>query len=760
MADSYTLPQVRVFQEFLRAPSAVTQNLNAFLIGPNYQLIRYSNESERDLCRHDKYKAGVTTTLLWADGYAGSKPDKTWGGVTMVDAYVGISARSTPALKGTDQTKSTKLEFSLGNKSLVSDDPDKLYGSVSVRVGDYVAYDGDDGKKKYARIREISIGEAKDGEVTAEVRNKSGGIVNWLNVTTTGYTGEKDARVTITVADGKATWSSSDVPVMSQGTAQNLAVNGTLDIGAGVTAKVVSVPANGTYVLTLKLTEPYSRDTVVVADFVPANKECYFARHFDAIDVLGTSLTVSDTGITVQGDAKAEVVLGTQCSISSGEAYLNQRNFRTDHTDAVYELGSESEIVRELGAVDKDNPLAYAAHVMLLNSARKRIRYIGVTSDDYAGYAKALERASITTDVYAFCPLTEDHAILDAIVEDCKRLSVPEEKSWRIAIFSEPTPREIDITPNTYGVPEVCKVSGDSSKTLTCHSASDSTKTSTVAGFTDTVRPGDAVLVTTSTGAVVATTVDTVDTDTQLTLKDAVSGATNACRFTILHNRTPREYVEAIANTSRSYKDRRAYNVFPNTLRASDGNYVSGMYAAAAVCALACSVLPQQPITNVEVNGFSDLPDVYSQFSREELNAIAAGGTLILMQDKPGGSVYVRHQISTAYAQGDVNSTELSLVKNLDSISYYFAGRFAPYIGRYNITDDLLTEIRGILEDGLAFLEKTSEADRLIGPQVIADGTEIRSLYRDPNEQDKAYADVALNLPEPFNNFDLHLQVI
>ena len=79
MADSYTLPQVRVFQEFLRAPSAVTQNLNAFLIGPNYQLIRYSNESERDLCRHDKYKAGVTTTLLWADGYAGSKPDKTWG---------------------------------------------------------------------------------------------------------------------------------------------------------------------------------------------------------------------------------------------------------------------------------------------------------------------------------------------------------------------------------------------------------------------------------------------------------------------------------------------------------------------------------------------------------------------------------------------------------------------------------------------------------------------------------------------------------
>ena len=758
MADSYTLPQVRVFQEFLRAPSAVTQNLNAFLIGPNYQLIRYANKDERDLCRHGTYKAGTATTLLWAGGYTGSEPDRTWGGVTMVDAYVGISGRSTPTLVGSDTAKSTKLEFSLGDsKSLVSDDPEKLFGSVSVQVGDYVAYDGDDGKKKYARIREISIGTAKSGEVTPEVRNKSGALVTWLTVTPTGYTGEKDARVTITVADGKATWSSSDVPAISQGTPQNLAVNTSLDIGAGVTAKVASVPANGTYVLTLKLTEPYSRDTVVTADFVPANKQCYFARHFDAIDVLGTSLAVGDTGVTVVADAKVEVVLGVQCSVSSGEAYLNQRNFRTDHTDAVYELGSEREIVSELGAVDKDNPLAYAAHVMLLNSASKRIRYIGVVSDDYAGYARALERASITTNVYAFCPLTEDHAIIDAIVEDCKRLSVPEEKSWRIAIFSEPTLREVDITPNTYGVPEVCKVSG---KTLTCYSASDSTKTSTVAGFTDTVRPGDAVFVTTSTGAVVATTVDTVDADTQLTLKDTVAGATSPCRFTILHTRTQREYVEAIANTSRQFKDRRAYNVFPNTLRASDGNYVSGMYAAAAVCALACSVLPQQPITNVEVKGFSDLPDVYSQFSREELNAIAAGGTLILMQDKPGGTVYVRHQISTAYAQGDVNSTELSLVKNLDSISYYFAGRFAPYIGRYNITDDLLTEIRGILEDGLAFLEKTSEADRLIGPQVIADGTEIRSLYRDPNEQDKAYADVALNLPEPFNNFDLHLQVI
>jgi len=672
---TYVLPQVRVFQEFARTPNDVTQSLNAFLIGPSYQLMRYADKSERASCTYADYKTGEALPLQWAAGYTGSKPDTSWYGVTVAGAYVDIGGGSKT---GTCKDKSptgtsaagygTKFEFTSSKAIDSADDP--AFG-VTVRVGDFLVYT-DGSEIKATKIRSITSVATASG---ADIVYKAEVVVTDL------------------------------VPVVAAGTAS------------------------------LK-----------------------FARHFDAIDIVEASLTPTASGVTVAAHANADIGASSVCEVIFGRAYLNQRNLRVDHSDGVYSVASDADIFQELGAYDSpDSPLAYGLHIMRLNSVGS-VRYIAVESDDSAGYAKALDRASVTTDVYAFCPLTEDKSIIDMIVADCNRLSTPEEKSWRISFFSLPTSKVVDVTPQRSGVPEKCKV--DSSKHLTCYNAGG-TATSTVAKFTETVRVGDTVKVQTGTTTFVETKVKSIESNTSLTLEDSVSGASStACTFWILHELGYSEYVDAIAATSENFKDRRAYNVFPNSLRASDGRYVSGMYGAAAVCALACSVQPQQPITNVEIKGFTDLPDVYSKFSRDELNRIAAGGTLILMQDKRGGAVYVRHQISTAYSDGDLNETELSLVKNLDSVSYYFANRFAPYHGRYNVSDDLITELRGIIEDGLAHLETTTETNKLIGPQVLAEGTEIRALYRDPDEKDRVYANVALNLPAPFNNFDLHLQVI
>lgn len=224
---------------------------------------------------------------------------------------------------------------------------------------------------------------------------------------------------------------------------------------------------------------------------------------------------------------------------------------------------------------------------------------------------------------------------------------------------------------------------------------------------------------------------------------------------------TASECADAIATESMRLANHRIYNVFPRSLVDISGQTVDGMYAAAAVCGLSCSVLPQQPITNVEVEGFLDIPDAYAEFSRADLNTIAGGGTLIVMQDRSGGVIYVRHQISTRYSRGEgVATAELSMVRNLDSISYYFANRFAPYIGRYNITPDLLAELKAVLHDGLSYLKTATEGNRLIGPQILDEGTEIKSIYQHPQEQDHVIANVSLNLPKPFNNFDLYLSVI
>ena len=750
MAGSYTLPQARVFQEFSQTPRDVTQNLNPFIIGPSFELMRYAKKDERGFCSKavgDARYKGLAKTLNWAAGSADAV-DKSWYGVTFVDAYVELgTANATCIDAGAGATTGTKFEFTLGEglRLAVTDDPAKLAFGVPVRAGDYLAYTGGDSKTHYTKIREVSIGTARDGEVVPTLKKKGVSALNHdFNVVTTAYKGEQSGTITLTVNDNKSKVSVVSSIVGIPSVDKDMTLNESLDLGLGLSVTPTNaVAAKGVYVLTLTVTEPYVRDTVTVADIIPVAGSYKIVRHFDSIAARSEDLALGTDGINILQDAKVDIgAYNGDHAIADADAYLDQRNLRTDHVDRVYSVRTDSEIATELGAFDTpDNPLAYAAHIMLLNNANTAIKCIALKSDDAAGYAEALKRASVTTEVYAFCPLTEDKAIIDAVVADCNRLSAPEEKSWRIAFFSMPTPESVDV---------------ELEDGATCTISTTGLLEHDGGNFTETVRADDTVTVV-STG--VTYTVASVKSNTQLQLSTAPSAQISGARFRVTHTRPRGEYVEAIAETSANFRDRRAYNVFPNTLRASDGNLVPGMYGAAAVCALACSVAPQQPITNVEIKGFADLPDVYSKFSRDELNEIAAGGTLILMQEKPGGTVYVRHQISTAYRDGNLNTTELSLTKNLDSISYYFANRTSPYIGKYNITDDLLTEVRGVLEDGLVHLETTTETNKLVGPQVIAEGTEIRSLYRTA-EKDKAYCDLALNLPKPFNNFDLHLQVI
>jgi hypothetical protein len=199
------------------------------------------------------------------------------------------------------------------------------------------------------------------------------------------------------------------------------------------------------------------------------------------------------------------------------------------------------------------------------------------------------------------------------------------------------------------------------------------------------------------------------------------------------------------------------YCVFPTQLGAF-GVIQTAEFAAAAVAGLCSSVVPQQGLTNIEVNGFDDLPMVYSTFSRAQLNTMAGSGTFILMQDVAGGTIYVRHQVSTATKDGNINTTELSITKNLDSVSYYFASRLQPFIGRYNVTPELINVIETQINDGLMYLGSFTSVG-LLGPQLILTNTKIRSIQQHPTLLDHIIVIVDLQLPYPLNVIELHLVV-
>ena len=160
MAGSYVLPQVRVFQEFAMTPNDVTQSLNAFLIGPCYQLMRYSRESERGDCSHDSY-VGASKPIAWSNnGLFGSVVDKTWYGVTFEDAKVLLGNALNATCLDATSGSGVKFEVSLTDGKTLANGSSPLYGlqfGVPVRVGDYVSY-ASGGTRKYSKIRELSIG--------------------------------------------------------------------------------------------------------------------------------------------------------------------------------------------------------------------------------------------------------------------------------------------------------------------------------------------------------------------------------------------------------------------------------------------------------------------------------------------------------------------------------------------------------------------------------------------------------------------------
>lgn len=468
--------------------------------------------------------------------------------------------------------------------------------------------------------------------------------------------------------------------------------------------------------------------------------------------------------------------------VISADLYIQYRAMLLGATDTLHSIEKSTDVSTLIGDVRPENPLAYGVSMCAKNSADRIVYYMATKGNSAADYDRVLDAATKTDKVYILCPLTQDPEILSNIQSHVDEMSTGTNKLWRIAFINHEVPESKTLytkADSTDGEGFFATITRDE-RTMSAPvivqilEGKNTAKCSTATKCTQQVVPGDTLLVYDAahndpwnpTATIpYEYKIKKVTSNHSLVLVDPAVGEarkeykTPPVRIEVRHDYTYQEKTQAIASASRRYMDRRVYNVFPTWARDEAGRTIPGHFIAAAVSGLVSSVLPQQPITNVEISGISDVPIVYNEYSRTQLNEIAEGGTFIIMQDLPGDRVYVRHQISTEYGSNNLLKAELSITKNLDSISYYFAEAYRPYIGRYNITPELLLVLRAVAEKALSRLE-TNTGSGLLGPQVLAEGTEITDLYQDPVNQDHVYMHLKLNLPRPFNVLDLDLEVI
>jgi hypothetical protein len=446
-----------------------------------------------------------------------------------------------------------------------------------------------------------------------------------------------------------------------------------------------------------------------------------------------------------------------------GDLFSQYRALLTEYSDTIYSIVDIGSVEETLGTIDPDNPLAQGVYKALENSGATLVYYMAVPTDDQSGYSEVIERATLVDIVYAFAPMTRDAATLSMIEAHVNAMSAADQKKWRIAFFGSTLPTTSVVlaqSNNPQGVPweatiiDDPRVPGNQYRKVVLTEDGDLLQTMSVGDEAryqfSTDAWGNAIYETGEVGE--------IESDSVFYLVDSLtSPVTVPSKIEAYHPLSVAQQATAVAAQSAQYADRRVYNVFPSILNAF-GVSLTSEYAAAAIAGLCSSVVPQQGLTHVEVEGFDDLPLVYSTFSSAQLDEMAGAGTWIIMQEVAGGPVFVRHQVSTAASTEDLNETELSLVKNLDSISYFFVTQLSGYIGRYNVTPELLDAIRTQLDSGLNYLGSLTSVG-LLGPQVILEGSEIVSVRQHPEFRDRVIIRMNLNLPAPLNIIELYLVV-
>jgi hypothetical protein len=484
----------------------------------------------------------------------------------------------------------------------------------------------------------------------------------------------------------------------------------------------------------------------------------------ETITVNDLKVKIEDSSFVVktQDDATAALSSDGYGDVEESELYVTFRELLTSKSETIHSISSASDVTDDLGALSPDNPLAQGVYNALLNAGGQTVRYMATPTDDLAGYQDVLQQAELTKDVYFLCPMTRDEAVIDLVQSHVNSMSEATTKRWRIAFVSMEIPDEVALYSSankTSGGDWYAKVTVDAE-----------TKTATVT-FNDDV--GDCKFkkdITGNSNTLRANFNDlTGEYDTFEILKvvnnktirvDNTSGklaaTTEGIKVEIWHTYSNAEKATEIGDISSQLGDRRMYNIFPSVYN-NNGVQYTGEFAAACVAGLVSSCLPQQPITNLQLVGIDDVPMVYQTFSLDDLNKMAAGGTFIVMQDSANDEVYVRHQISTAYEDNNLNTSELSITKNVDSISYSLDALLSPYIGKYNITPELLTTLHSVITAGLTKLG--SDSYGLYGAQLILSETEILLLEQDALLKDHVNCNIQLGVPYPFNHLVLKLFV-
>lgn len=476
-----------------------------------------------------------------------------------------------------------------------------------------------------------------------------------------------------------------------------------------------------------------------------------------------SGIQVYDSSWTNSGVQVALPVVG-------GDLYVEYNEWVPTVADDVYFASSTADLDDIPGQLDPANELKWGVYKALQNSNGTSVGYTAVANPlSTESWQAVLDRVDGRADVYNIVPMTKDTVIKGLYQGLVENNSGAEQGAWKATFFCLNSISEKMLVGESSAADQILNPTSTDGEAVLAIVEDDPTATGTQytllsvpednSNFiTYGVRAGDTVRYLFTVDGFgnedyEEFTVDQVLSENSLLL---TAGTTVPVavpqRIEIWRTLTAGELITELSSESGSYADKRVCMVWPDYV-GSGGTTMEGYFVCAALAGLVSGVSPHQGLTNVEISGFDDYTRSYKLFSESQMTTLANAGVWITTQDG-NGTAHTRHALTTDVSS--TNTQEEMIRRNVDSISYIFLNRLAPYIGRTNVTPSMLKKLRYEVEATISYLRNTGYTSEL-GGQLI-DAT-ITTLRVHPLLADRVEIVLDLEVPYPLNNIEVHLVV-
>lgn len=425
----------------------------------------------------------------------------------------------------------------------------------------------------------------------------------------------------------------------------------------------------------------------------------------------------------------------------SSEIVADYRAIRVSENGVVKRIESQEDIENAWGEVGIYNDLAYMAFVTLSAAGGKVVYGVNVDSnaDNLASeYNDALEELKLK-EVYSHALGTTDAGVNGLMSAYVNEQSQPYEAHERTALIC-------------YNENEVYEQGRDTGNT-------DATgSTLTISGAINLI----------SLGVTVGDTVDLYDDSGDFVSNFDIASTPSVTNIVSIDNTTDyssgtytwvfksgRKSDQANRISNLSVGNRRITVVWPGWFTGVVGGETISLppyYIAAAIAGMDCLNNPSQSFTNFDfaIPGISGIQlNTSSYFRKAHLDTIGSGGIDIMVQDTtPSNIIYSRHDLTTN--MDAIKYRERSITKQVDTAAKTLRTGTKPYLGKYNISQSLISFIRTVSNSIARRLQKKSFIKKL----------EILSIQRDPDIQDKLNIKCKLTVFVAGNYFDIELLIV